>query len=259
MASQTVQPHETARAGNGRSQWATDLKYRWPARYRSSWVALGLTLVLVVLVASAALNPASITLVTALAGVLAIAAVGQMLIIMLGAIDLSISAIISVSAGIAVHYGTEGSNAPLVLRLPSLVSVLLEPGERHSHLGPPTQRRDRDARHAGHDAGGHQPLDGCVAVRHGRGSAATPGPGTGLDPEGQRRVHRRHGRLRPHGGLPQQDPVRPADRGSGFEPPRGTRPRDAGDAGRARHLRPGRASLRYRRVCSSQATSVRRT
>lgn len=125
MASQTVQPHETVRAGNGRSQWATDLKYRWPARYRSSWVALALTLLLVVLVASAALNPASITLVTALAGVLAIAAVGQMLIIMLGAIDLSISAIISVAAGIVVHYGTEGSNLLLVGAAALGVSVLL--------------------------------------------------------------------------------------------------------------------------------------
>ena len=125
MTQQAVQPRGEARPTSQRAQWLTDLKYRWPARYRSSWVALALTLVLVVLFASAAFNPASITLVTALAGVLAIAAVGQMLVIMLGAIDLSISAIISVSAGIAVHYGTQGASIPLVLFSALLASVLL--------------------------------------------------------------------------------------------------------------------------------------
>lgn len=125
MASQTVQPQSGAEAGDARHRLRTDLKYRWPARYRSSWVALALTLLFVIVATPKALNSASITLVTALAGVLAIAAIGQMLIIMLGAIDLSISAILSVSAGIVVHYGGPGANVPLVLLVALLVPVLL--------------------------------------------------------------------------------------------------------------------------------------
>jgi ribose transport system permease protein len=71
-----------------------------------------------------ALSGPSITLVTALAGVLAIAAFGQVLIVMTGAIDLSISAIVSVGAGIVVHYA--GVTNVWVLVLSSLcVCVLL--------------------------------------------------------------------------------------------------------------------------------------
>ena len=44
---------------------------------------------------------------------------------MLGALDLSISAIISVSAGMVVHYGGEGSSTPLVLAAALVVPVLI--------------------------------------------------------------------------------------------------------------------------------------
>jgi ribose transport system permease protein len=108
-----------------RSQLLTDLKYRWPARYRSSWVALGLLLIGVAFLAPASFSGPSVTLVTALAGVLAIAAVGQTLLVMLGAIDLSISAIMSVAAGMVVHYGVEGSNVASVLAAAVLVPVVL--------------------------------------------------------------------------------------------------------------------------------------
>ncbi len=124
MPTHVAQSPSHVPTGGGRSRF-TDLKYRWPARYRSSWVALALTLILVVMVTPAALNSSSVALITALAGVLAIAAVGQVLIIMLGAIDLSISAIISVSAAIAVHYGTDGANIPLVLAASVGAAVLL--------------------------------------------------------------------------------------------------------------------------------------
>jgi ribose transport system permease protein len=87
-----------------RSQLLTDFKYRWPARYRASWAALILVIIGGLIFAPAALNQHSTPLVTALAGVLAVAAFGQMLIIMTGAIDLSVSAIISLSAGYVVHY-----------------------------------------------------------------------------------------------------------------------------------------------------------
>ena len=83
-------------------QRLTDLKYRWPARYRASWAALVIVIVGAAIVAPHALSGDSITLVTALAGVLALASFGQVLIVSTGAIDLSISAIVSVAAGIVV-------------------------------------------------------------------------------------------------------------------------------------------------------------
>jgi ribose transport system permease protein len=91
------------------NQRLTDLKYRWPARYRASWAALLVVVLGAVIFARSALSGPSITLVTALAGVLAIAALGQVLIVMTGAIDLSISAIVSVGAGIVVHYADDAN------------------------------------------------------------------------------------------------------------------------------------------------------
>lgn len=125
MSGIAVRPGPAPDRRSWRSQLLTDLKYRWPARYRSSWLALALLLVCVVTLAPAAVSGPSVTLVTALAGVLAIAAIGQTLVIMLGALDLSISAIMSVAAGMVVHYGVEGANVPVVLAAALAVPVML--------------------------------------------------------------------------------------------------------------------------------------
>jgi ribose/xylose/arabinose/galactoside ABC-type transport system permease subunit len=53
--------------------------------------------------------------------VLALASFGQMLIVMLGAIDLSVSAIVIVAAGMVVHYGTPG--ASLFVVIPETLAV----------------------------------------------------------------------------------------------------------------------------------------
>lgn len=108
-----------------RSDRLTDLKYRWPARYRASWAALVLLTVAVVFIAPRTLSSASLGLITALAGVLAIASLGQTLIIMLGAVDLSVSAIMSISAGMVVHYGGPGANVPVVIITALIVPVVL--------------------------------------------------------------------------------------------------------------------------------------
>lgn len=92
---------------------STDLKYRFPARYTASWAALGLLVVVCAVAAPSSLGGSSVKLVSALAGVLALASFGQMLVVMLGAIDLSVPAVIAASAGIVVHY--EGSNLALVV------------------------------------------------------------------------------------------------------------------------------------------------
>src|SRR5689334_8394849 len=89
-------------------QRLTDLKYRWPAPYRDAAAALLIVIVGAALFAPHALSGPSVTLVTARAGVLALASFGQVLIVMTGAIDLSISAIVSVAAGIVVHYAASG-------------------------------------------------------------------------------------------------------------------------------------------------------
>jgi ribose transport system permease protein len=110
---------------NAGPQRLTDLKYRFPARYTASWGALALLVVVAAAAAPASLGGASIRLVTALAGVLAVAAFGQMLVVMLGAIDLSVPAIMAASAGVVVHYGTPGSNLAVVLVGALAVAVVI--------------------------------------------------------------------------------------------------------------------------------------
>lgn len=121
-ATTTPIPGATGRPAPSRM---TNFKYRWPARYRAGWVALAALLLITGPIAPRALSGPSIELVTALAGVLIVASLGQMLIIMVGSLDLSIGAIISVSAGMVVHYGVPGANVPLVLAAALIVPVIL--------------------------------------------------------------------------------------------------------------------------------------
>jgi ribose transport system permease protein len=124
--SEPVPPTQAAGRGQGaRRDWKTDLKYRVPGRYVAGWAALVLLTVVVAVTAPEALGAGSLRSVTALAGVLALAAFGQMLIVMLGAIDLSVPAIIGASAGIVVHYGVEGANLTLVFAAAIAAAVLI--------------------------------------------------------------------------------------------------------------------------------------
>lgn len=115
----TVLPRPAAR------DWLTDLKYRFPARYVASWGALALLLVVAAIAAPASLGGQSIKIVSALAGILAIASMGQMLVIMLGAIDLSVSAIVAATAGVVVHYGMPGANLWLVVPAALATAVVI--------------------------------------------------------------------------------------------------------------------------------------
>jgi ribose transport system permease protein len=108
-----------------RSEWLTDLKYRFPGRYMASWGALAALVVVAAVVAPATLGGKSIWVVSALAGILGLASLGQMLIVMIGAIDLSVPAIIATSTGIVVHYGVGGSNLGAVIALALLPSILI--------------------------------------------------------------------------------------------------------------------------------------
>jgi ribose transport system permease protein len=86
-----------------RSSTARDLAFRFAPRYRVVWLALAALVILCLASGPAVFHTDSMTLVTALAGVLAIAAAGQLLVVMSGGIDLSVPAVITLAAGIIVH------------------------------------------------------------------------------------------------------------------------------------------------------------
>jgi len=92
--------------------FAAELRFRFAPRYRVVWVALIALLVLGGITVSGLFNGASIEFITALAGVLAIASAGQMLVIMLGGIDLSVPAVMSLAGAIVVKQ-TQGADDQL--------------------------------------------------------------------------------------------------------------------------------------------------
>jgi ribose transport system permease protein len=101
---------------DGRAQRITDLKFQFSGRYRVVWIGLAALLILSALTASALFNQASISFVTGLAGVLAIAAAGQLLVIMTGGIDLSVPAVMTIGGAILVKH-TDGANGDLVVAI----------------------------------------------------------------------------------------------------------------------------------------------
>src|SRR5690348_6475598 len=97
---------------SAQSRWSTavDLRYRWPSRYRIGWYALAATAVLSLLLEPGAYRGASRELITALAGCLLVASLGQVLVVMVGAIDLAVPGYMTLSAAVNVHYaGSQGS------------------------------------------------------------------------------------------------------------------------------------------------------
>jgi ribose transport system permease protein len=80
-----------------------DLAFRFAPRYRVVWIALTALVILCLATGPEVFHTDSLTLVTALAGVLAIASAGQLLVIMAGGIDLSVPAVMTLAAGVVVH------------------------------------------------------------------------------------------------------------------------------------------------------------
>ena len=87
-----------------RSDRLADLKYRLAGRYLVSWVGLAAMAVAAALFEPATYRALSLELITALAGCLLVASLGQMLVVMVGAIDLSVPALMTLSAAVSVHY-----------------------------------------------------------------------------------------------------------------------------------------------------------
>ncbi|UKA55194.1 ABC transporter permease [Arthrobacter sp. FW305-BF8] len=81
----------------------TDLKYRVPSKYLASWIALAAVLIIAIVVQPATFDRFSVLLITALAGCLLLASLGQNLVVMVGAIDLSVPALITLAAALSAH------------------------------------------------------------------------------------------------------------------------------------------------------------
>lgn len=103
-----------------------DLAFRIPPRYRVVWLALAALIVLGLVTAPDVFNGAAVQLVTALAGVLAIAAAGQLLVVMSGGIDLSVPAVMTLAGALIVKHtgGDDGSLAVALLLLAALALVI---------------------------------------------------------------------------------------------------------------------------------------
>ena len=113
----------TARPDVG-SRFLVDLRYRRPGRYMVSWYALALAAVIAVVLQPGTYRQASLQLVTALAGCLLVASVGQLLIVMMGEIDLSVPAYMTLAAALNVRYHGEWGAARAALMSIVLCALL---------------------------------------------------------------------------------------------------------------------------------------
>lgn len=90
----------------------TRLAFGWPVEYRVAWVALVLLVLCVLATSRQTFGSSSTALITAYAGVLLVASLGQMLVVITGGIDLSVSAVMTLGAAIIVRE-TNGSDGRL--------------------------------------------------------------------------------------------------------------------------------------------------
>lgn len=94
------------------------------SRYLSVWIAIGLLLIAAFFIAPATLTRTSFTAVLPLTSFLALAALGQMLVVMTGGIDLSIPGVMTLAAIMAVGIAG-GSDERLPVALASALGVSL--------------------------------------------------------------------------------------------------------------------------------------
>jgi len=96
------------------------------SRYLSVWIAIGLLLIVASFVAPATLTPTSFTAVLPLTSFLALAALGQMLVVMTGGIDLSIPGVMTLAAIMAVGVaGNVDEKMPVALATALGVCLLI--------------------------------------------------------------------------------------------------------------------------------------
>ena len=117
------------------------------ARFWPVWIATGVLVLVAANIASAVLQNTSWAFVLPYMTVLAIAALGQMLVVMQAGIDLSTPGVMFLGGNLIVGVG-EGSNDRLAARDPRLPGSrgVRRPRQRDSRRGPPAEPADRDAR-----------------------------------------------------------------------------------------------------------------
>jgi ribose transport system permease protein len=121
---------ETAQSGR-----LVDLKYRLPSRYLISWGALFAVAILAAVFQPTTYGTLSIKLITGLAGCLLVASLGQNLAVMVGAVDLSVPALMTLSAAVNVHYlGSLGSTESFLLSVVLCVGISAVSGALISFL-----------------------------------------------------------------------------------------------------------------------------
>jgi ribose transport system permease protein len=97
----TPPPEAGDQALSSSTRWSS-LSYRFPARYRVVWVAVAVLVAVTLLSSPNVFKPTSMQVVTALAAILALASIGQLLVVMQGGIDLSVPAIVTIAAAVVV-------------------------------------------------------------------------------------------------------------------------------------------------------------
>lgn len=90
------------------------LQYRFLPRYRVIWVATLLLIAIVAILEPHTFSATSIKIETPLIAVLAIASLGQLLVVMVGGFDLSVAAVMTFSSALLLKLG-EGANDKLVM------------------------------------------------------------------------------------------------------------------------------------------------
>src|SRR5260370_10050716 len=96
------------------------------SRYVSVWIGSGMLLIVCLWVAPETLSRTSLSSVIPLTSFLALAALGQMLVVMTGGIDLSTPSVMTLAALMAVGVsGGADANLPIAILLALLVSLLI--------------------------------------------------------------------------------------------------------------------------------------
>ena len=98
--------------------------FRFPVRYRVVWVALAMLMLFVGVTEPQTFGTTSMKLTTAYTGVLFTATIGQILVVMVGGIDITVASIMTLSGAIVVRE-SQGSNSKLFSAILIALAVAL--------------------------------------------------------------------------------------------------------------------------------------
>src|SRR3954468_11557219 len=105
----------------------TGLQYRFLPRYRVIWLATALLVAVVLVLEPHTFNAPSLKIETPLIAVLAIASLGQLLVVAVGGFDLSVAAVMTLASAILLKL-SEGANDKMVVAVVVALAVCLTIG-----------------------------------------------------------------------------------------------------------------------------------